>query len=573
MHHADGKPDWRVLAGCAAAVFLLAVLIRLPSCCESFWLDELHTAWAIWGDLGDVAPRAEVGNQTPLYFQIMWVWKEVVGESEIALRGSSVLAVSFASALLVIAVTVTTGQVFAGVLAGLVLAVESNSIFFGTELRPYAWLLPLTVIAIWAAVEWLSDREVMAPPNLRLVLTISICLSALVHPTSMVTLGVLAGVVTLTKLLTGRQSRDSFHFHVSEIASVVVVVATVFALANSSLPESWSRRESWRSFGAVSEVTRLLTVWSWTPLVLVPFTIGLVTVWKRPRREKLSVLLPLLVAVTSTSIFFVAAYNDYVPLWHRRYFIAALPMLAWFAGAWPCIGLGNASWLTRGLGAGMIVVVLSALMGYQGTARRLMRGDLILASRGEDWRGAVAWVNATKDQSEVVWLDSGLIEARIFSEPFSVDLAPSQLQWQYFRFPVSGPYPLPDVNVATPGAKWGHGGVEPGFGFTVDRADRKSLWIISRSSPRTLEKWCRQLLFQPEFEIHSFGRLYVARLYGPTADQLLDQTKRTRERLEVEEKRLRQELIEQQRELKRQIRIHRTRRTGFVRCPGNWTAV
>ncbi len=141
-------------------VFVVALLLRLPSCYESFWLDELHTAWAIWEDLTDVAPRAEVGNQTPLYFQLMWLWKQLAGQSEVALRLSSVLAVSLASALLVIAVCKTSKRLAAGILSGLVLAVESNAIFFGTELRAYAWLMPLTVIALWSGVERLSGQSI-----------------------------------------------------------------------------------------------------------------------------------------------------------------------------------------------------------------------------------------------------------------------------------------------------------------------------------------------------------------------------------------------------------------------------
>ncbi len=64
---ADDKPSRRVVAIWALAIFVLAVCLRVPSCYESFWLDELHTAWAIWGDLGAVSQRAEAGNQTPLY--------------------------------------------------------------------------------------------------------------------------------------------------------------------------------------------------------------------------------------------------------------------------------------------------------------------------------------------------------------------------------------------------------------------------------------------------------------------------------------------------------------------------
>ena len=85
-----GKPSRWAVAVWALLVFAVAVGLHVPSCYESFWLDELHTARAIWGDFGEVSERAAVGNQTPLYFQLMWVWQQLAVESEVALRLSSV---------------------------------------------------------------------------------------------------------------------------------------------------------------------------------------------------------------------------------------------------------------------------------------------------------------------------------------------------------------------------------------------------------------------------------------------------------------------------------------------------
>ena len=113
---------------------MIAIAIRVPSCYESFWLDELHSAWCVWDSFGEVFPRADIGHQTPFYFAGLWVWKQLVGTSEVALRFSSVMAVAASCAVLVWGVSRWSKSVAAGTATGLVMALETNSLFFGTEL-------------------------------------------------------------------------------------------------------------------------------------------------------------------------------------------------------------------------------------------------------------------------------------------------------------------------------------------------------------------------------------------------------------------------------------------------------
>ena len=81
------------------AVFCTAIILRVPSCYESFWIDELHSAWVVWDSLGDVTPRAKLGHQSPFYFVGLWFWKQIVGGGEVALRLSSILAVALSIGL------------------------------------------------------------------------------------------------------------------------------------------------------------------------------------------------------------------------------------------------------------------------------------------------------------------------------------------------------------------------------------------------------------------------------------------------------------------------------------------
>ena len=50
------------------------------------WLDELHTAWSTNASLADVSHRANQGNQTPLFFWLVWSVVQLLGKSELSVR-------------------------------------------------------------------------------------------------------------------------------------------------------------------------------------------------------------------------------------------------------------------------------------------------------------------------------------------------------------------------------------------------------------------------------------------------------------------------------------------------------
>src|SRR6187549_386898 len=80
--------QWMILA----AITALAAVLRLWQINESLWVDELHTSWCVQGSIFDVAPRAADGNQSPLYFWLVWGVTRLFGESELTLRLPSLLA-------------------------------------------------------------------------------------------------------------------------------------------------------------------------------------------------------------------------------------------------------------------------------------------------------------------------------------------------------------------------------------------------------------------------------------------------------------------------------------------------
>ena len=76
--------DWPLLA--ALAICLVAAALRIPPLRDSLWLDELHTAWCAIGPLDEVAERAAMGNQSPVFYWLEWLLIEILGASESTLR-------------------------------------------------------------------------------------------------------------------------------------------------------------------------------------------------------------------------------------------------------------------------------------------------------------------------------------------------------------------------------------------------------------------------------------------------------------------------------------------------------
>lgn len=453
----------------AAVVALGAVLLRLPEVEESLWVDELHTAWAIHDDLADVAQRAAAGNQTPWYFWALWFWAQVAGDSEWALRLPSVLALAAACAMLVFAASRHRHSLLAGVLAGGLLAIDLNGIYFGTEARSYGWVVAAVTAAAWAAVEYAGGRPNASPGREApfhspqradteggrrgwLVLCLlGLCTAMLLHPTAGIAL--LAVIALAAVILWQRRRRWSWSLGLAAIAAVLLPLL-INAVVVSRV---WQVRDNWSRFGVPRSAGELWAMWPWlVPLIpLIVWAILQAGRWLREpspagksltRKERveqlpLGVLLLVAVAAGTLLCWWIAAYGG-VPVWHRRYIVGLLPLLCWAtADLWAATaqvvgrsGIGRGGILAMGG-----VIAVGMLLHHQQTLQ-LFR-DPSVSLRGEDWRAAVAWVNQHREPSQPVYVGAELIESNGLRE-----LKPVSPPWlalnTYLMFPVSGPYAI-----------------------------------------------------------------------------------------------------------------------------------
>ena len=429
-------------AALGLAAFTVAVLAIANR--ESLWIDELHTSWAAnASSWRQIAQRAAAGNQTPAYFWLIASVQQTLGgqvdsRAEWTVRLPSMIA-WFVSAALVAAAIVAArpernsdraiGPMFiVGIVAWI--AFDRLHWFYATEARPYA-LLQLTTFAGWWSIAALS-RNKSWPRVAWLVLAIA---SVHLHLTAALPIACqwLVGCA-----LIWRRSRNStsdaeqavapekrLRFELTVWAGAAVVVAIACLPILSVAFPVWQRRTQWATFASDISVTNAIKMFPVVPIVATVFVALLIDRVVSGKRRKSSdanfvnetrfvwwsaMLAPWLVAWAVTAL-------EIAPVFHRRFVIAcALPLV--MLGAMELM-LVRAVWL-RSLA---LIVVSVSILYSQGSIDVWRKGYLVGQLRGEDWRGAIAWLNEQADGNDSLLCSSGLVEANGVNLPLDAALA------------------------------------------------------------------------------------------------------------------------------------------------------
>ncbi|CAN0435674.1 unnamed protein product, partial [Hapterophycus canaliculatus] len=262
----------------AACLVVIAFALRWPSCGESFWLDELHTAWCTFGTLDQVSHRASIGNQQPLYFWGLWIWQRVAPAAlidfygiEAWLRLTSVVASAASAGIVYAIVRHATQSHLGGIAAGVAMALESSSIFYGTELRPYAWIVLFSAIAIGLAA--LPCRR-----STRWCLHAIILLSTVTHLTSLIGLAPLIGMIMVMDWWQEKPKPQRWSNWYSCHLIPLVIWASFVGLTVLNHTDLWGVRERWSVFASPNSLWQIWQLWPWWSLVIFPSIASLV-VW------------------------------------------------------------------------------------------------------------------------------------------------------------------------------------------------------------------------------------------------------------------------------------------------------
>lgn len=542
-------PTQRRVGLLGLAAFTVAVAWRWPSCGESFWLDELHSAWAVWGDFGQVRQRAAFGNQTPIYFWGLWLWRAVMGQSEAALRASSVLLSSLSVGIVAAGVAWRGRTLLGGAVAGMLLATEVNAIFYGTELRVFAAVMLFASIACWGWLQWLQR------PSGRALAT---CLSAivgaaLVQPTSLAVLAWLPLAMLGAAAWRGPatlpiQHRPSPMTILAGAVGLVLATIVFWGLAGSVLATAWQHRQQWEPIGSAPSPRLLRGIWPWTWTLVIPaclagMMIGLSRILLRgssadPQRcpersgsRSWYWVMPAGVVILATLGVYLLAASGVVPMFHRRYMVAALPILGWAGGAavgdaWNRLQqltrvystepeqvarrqagnaaggrLGEATWwpVSPKVTGGLFFVALLAMSPANPSS--LSRPML----RTERWRQAVAQVRDEAGRDASVLLFPGLIEApRLLARGRQAELA-------YLAYPLSGPYHIDHVDIIS--LRGPHGDLAA----RIRRGEVSH--ALLRCTPQMARRWLHTVIQSdpaglPSYEVSRHGSVQLVSFGG-----------------------------------------------------------
>ncbi|MDG2222750.1 MAG: hypothetical protein P8L85_15325 [Rubripirellula sp.] len=527
MDHPSASKKGITLA--SIVVFGVAVMLRVPSCYESFWVDELHTAWVIWDAFGDVTPRAILGHQSPFYFVGMWAWKQLVGNSELALRLSSVFAVALSGVVLTAGIARWTGSLIAGIVAGMLIATETNSLFFGTELRPYGMVMLLASISLVLFLSLLGERSRHHQTGKWLGLNAAIILAILCQPTA-------AGLMLLPAILIAswliREPRALARINLSDAMILIGGSLAALTLWNVTLNQSWQQRNAWRSFASATNWQQISDIWDWRWLWAAPLIVTLIAVviaaanrqFRQIRLLTVAAWTMASTAVLMTTIYWWVSWMDWVPVWHRRYFVSVLPMFACLSGISVATlqlaikhlaleraarkpgGKSNPSWTWQIVPTLVSVALIIVVPAKQGVFRRLPTYPVALVVRGEDWRNTMQWVQSNSRPNDVIYLDAGLIENKTWldqTDPTFPAGESESAQIEFLNYVAAGPYPLNRRSIPFDHAKNAIDDRQR-TGLSPEIASHRQFAILRKPASRL-----KKSELPEDAQIHSFGNVTV----------------------------------------------------------------
>jgi hypothetical protein len=397
-------------------ILLAAVAVRWESLNESLWLDELHSAWVISGDWTDVAQRARIGNQSPLYFYVLKCCRGIGGSYEPCIRLPSLLSVLATTIMLYLIALRATGSTAIGALVATVAAFDPKFIFYATEARPYA---VVQMVALMTVACFYCCVQTPTMPRRVAWITGSVLLCYLHYTAVLVPL---TTALVLVWLWRSRGAVVQYSLTAYTIDISLVVISTVPLW--SHMLQIAGRRQQWEQF-----IPRP-TGWTWFAkldldfLLLVPLltflAIRFVAEKKKQSSDDESVkrtgaataatwsphhvmfgVVTWLFALTPIVIVWTVSAGGWAVVLLYRYviFVPPIALLTWCS---------MAHRLTSWRQSLFIAVVLGYCVYGMGYATRWQQDRTFIRARGEDWRAVAAVVR--RDKAPIL-LRSGFVEA------------------------------------------------------------------------------------------------------------------------------------------------------------------
>ncbi len=404
----------------------LGSLARFWQAGESLWLDELHTSWVVSAGLAEIPARAQIGNQSPLYFFLVRGVVSLLGEHELTIRLPSLAAGIGLNYYSGVVTRRWSGSSAAGWLAAALVAVDHNMIFFSQEARPYALV---QLVALWQFAAFWRLQTTPGRTD-RLVVSGGWIVMFYLHYTAI--LLVAGEVIWWAAIQVWQRGRGSYR--PSHLLTDLGITAIACGIALPHLAEIAARRSMWEMFVLQKPAWAAWRWFHWNLYVIGTCTVcggGLLMkrVWRWLHGSPASdpspppagmadaiSIAPLLVCwwASPASIAWMLTAGDVARIYFPRYLVGAAvaPMI--------CGGLCLLICRSAPLRGIALTTVLGLAIWSNGLWTQYQRDGRLISDRRQDWRAAVAWLNNHRHDNSPVLVRSGLIEAdRLRNEPES----------------------------------------------------------------------------------------------------------------------------------------------------------
>lgn len=388
--------------------WILSLWLCWPNLAESLWVDELHTSWTVNGkSLFEIALRAWLGNQLPVWFLFESLVRHGFGESELSLRAISMIShlATMTIAAWVVANTPAGFRMSAALVCLSWMILDSFAIFYATEARPYATLRLAAIMSVCGLGQgkpsalvknWSYGCALMA---------------SLMHPVGLlIPFGYLAGKCW------NRVDREA-------TPRLWLVAFTIAAIPSFCLMlQVFPNRHDWSGDWSDVAISKLFDIGPLYPSCL--FSIGVVAIDRYLKRtsneEPQSTLSPMIVFFTAPILLaFLVNGLASAPLVSHRY------LFPFTAGAaiLPALILARVSESSlRWIGTAFLVGW--AIVANPTWRSRLNEGRAVQDRfANEDWRGATALLNERLESQRMttVYVRANLYECDRYA--FSADAA------------------------------------------------------------------------------------------------------------------------------------------------------
>ena len=523
---APSLPSWRVTLGLLALI-LLAATLRARHMSEPLWVDELHTAWVVEGSLADVADRAAVGNQGPLFFYAQWFLCSLLTPSELTYRCLSLVAGLLLVPTVFFVAREICGSDWAGWTAAAMISVDRFSVIFSCEARPYAWVQWVTVVHLYLG--WLRLTASYQPaskpsPRLRLAWIGSGALLFYLHYTAALILCAEVVAWVVLRLRYRGLARPDRSLGTIDLVGLAVVCSP--ALPHLMMINH--RRTNWTEFVPMPTILSLLTLLPLLVYVGLPLAARLtesVTGKEVSRNRGRAVWLTMLCCclLFPLLVTWVTTVSGMAALYLTRYLIGSLTVSVLIAATLLGRLQGDGRrWVTAIVLAVVVLLTESAIsfsrwVPANGAWPPFLHRSGVRAKQ-EDWRSLISHVNEQDPAGRwPVFLVPDLIEDRQLGQSQAPPLHARISREEFCLFPLQGCYPLrrsrvPPVALASKPAV-----------LQDQYLDRLKMagggWFIVRGSRSRVQGW-QQAIDKalardgpgPRSELQRFGSLGLVRV-------------------------------------------------------------